>query len=157
MKNLILSLLVFVSVSVNGQVDLISEPYMVHNVQGNYYDSNNVYQYVEQLPEYVGFKFWTSTYTNTGIPHYPTKFTMYGKEYSVGRIEILTSFTEKEYNSYTETITLELRDKNQVVGSMKIIQPYEDSNSDEVKFTLNVDIDGYPHKFVGNLDHSLNY
>lgn len=149
MKNLILSLLVFVSLSVNGQTEVISEPYMVHNVVGSYYDSNHVNQYVEQLPEYVGFKYWASSFTNVGSPHYPTTFTIYDKEYSVGRIEIVTS--------ESDTINLELRDRNQVVGSMKIVQPYEQNVSGEVTFTLNVVINGLKHTFKGNLDHSMNY
>ena len=147
MKNLILSLLVFVSLSVNGQT--INEVYMTDNVQGYYYDSNHVYQYVDETPEYVGFGFGESTFTGSiNAPNYPKNF-IFDKTYSVGTIEIVTS--------ESDTINLELMDNNQVVGSIKIVQPTEQFSSGEVTFTLNLVMNGLEYTYKGKLDHSMRY
>lgn len=145
MKKLILSLLLLVSVSVNGQPLSVSEPYMVEDVVGTYYDSNHVLRYVEQLPEYVSFGYWVNQEHRT--PKKLVSFTIYNKSFLIGSVESVTSSTE--------SLTLGLKDSSKkVVGSIKIEEPYP-YYSGEVTFTLNVVIDGMEHNFKGKLDHSV--
>lgn len=149
MKNLILILLVLVSVNVKGQTETITEPFVVSNVQGTYNDSTHVLQYIEGSPEYVGFKYRTSTYNSYDVPKYPTSFVVYNKEYSVGGIT--------DVRSDVDTITIELLDNKKSVGYIKIEQPYEEvePNTDNYKFTLNVIYDGVELDLKGNLDHKI--
>ena len=149
MKNLILILLVLVSVNVKGQTETIVEPFMVSNVQGTYYDNTHVLQYVEEVPEVVGFNYRKSTYNSYDVPKYPTSFIVYNKEYSVGGIH--------DVRSDVDTITIELLDNKKSVGSIKIEQPYDEvePNTDNYKFTLNVIYDGVELDLKGNLDHKI--
>jgi hypothetical protein len=149
MKKLTFLFLILISLSVKGQTDLISEPFMVSNVEGRYYDSNHVLQYVEQLPEYVGFKYYVSNDTNLKSTTYPEKFTIYDREYSIGTMEFDIS--------ETDTLKLHLIENDKPVGSITIIQPNENYYTGESKFILDLVIDGFTHKFTGTFDHNVRY
>lgn len=149
MKKLTFLFLILTSLSVKGQNELISEPFMVSNVEGRYYDSNRVLQYVEQLPEYVGFKYYASNDTNTKSSSYPVEFTIYDRIYSIGTMEFNIS--------ETDTLKLDLIENSKSVGSITVIQPNEYYYTGESKFILDVVIDGFTHKFTGTFDHNVRY
>lgn len=149
MKKLTFLFLILTSLSVKGQNELISEPFMVSNVEGRYYDSNHLLQYVEQLPEYVGFMYYLSNYTNSKSPNYPVEFTIYDRTYSIGTMDFIIS--------ETDTLKLDLIEKGKSVGSITIVQPNENYYTGESKFTLDVIIDGFTHKFTGTFDHNVRY